>query len=348
MDVEYIPLETSDEFVNQGVVLDIGKEIIVVKNWARDGDIFLYDRNGKGLRKFNHLGQGPEDYTYISGLTLDEDNNELFVNEWAGKKILVYDLSGNFKRSFRYKEGASYGNIYNYDKGHLICYDSNYGNDGRANEPPFLILSKQDGSIVKDIPMPYEQKISDQIRLEKNEIIVAIHIGDFQAIPYQNSWILTIHSSDTVFNYLPDHSKRPFMVRTPSIHSMNPEIFLFPEILTERYYFFHAVKNIPELRGSTPSDLTIRIPRTSLVYDKEERAIYEEYTVYNDDYSNQKTVSMSRKTINNEIAFSISLETYQLVEALEKGELKDGKLKDIAAKLDAEDNPVLMLVKHKK
>jgi hypothetical protein len=72
MDVEYIALGTTDEFVNQGVVLDIGEEIIVVKNRARDGDIFIYNRNGKGLRKFNHMGQGPEDYTNISSITLDE------------------------------------------------------------------------------------------------------------------------------------------------------------------------------------------------------------------------------------------------------------------------------------
>jgi len=40
MNVEYIALETNDEFVNQGIVLDIGKEIILMKNRINDGDIF--------------------------------------------------------------------------------------------------------------------------------------------------------------------------------------------------------------------------------------------------------------------------------------------------------------------
>jgi len=53
------------------------------------------------------------------------------------------------------------------------------------------------------------------------------------------------------------------------------------------------------------------------------------------------------KPVNQKIAASQVLESYQLVEAYEKGELK-GRLKDIAAELDAEDNPVIMLVKHKK
>ena len=31
MDVEYIALETNDDFINQGIVLDVGKEFILVK-----------------------------------------------------------------------------------------------------------------------------------------------------------------------------------------------------------------------------------------------------------------------------------------------------------------------------
>ena len=32
MDVEYIPLETNDEFINQGFVQDVGEKYILVKN----------------------------------------------------------------------------------------------------------------------------------------------------------------------------------------------------------------------------------------------------------------------------------------------------------------------------
>lgn len=51
MDVEYIPLETTDEFITQGSVKAIGKNIIIVTNWINDGDIFIFDRSGKGIRK---------------------------------------------------------------------------------------------------------------------------------------------------------------------------------------------------------------------------------------------------------------------------------------------------------
>ena len=86
MDVEYIPLETNDEFVNQGHVNAIGEKYIIVTNYGNDGDIFVYDRNGKAIRKINRKGQGGEEYISFSGITLDEENEELFINDHHAKK----------------------------------------------------------------------------------------------------------------------------------------------------------------------------------------------------------------------------------------------------------------------
>ena len=87
-------------------------------------------------------------------------------------------------------------------------------------------------------------------------------------------------------------------------------------------------------------------PTAVLMYDKQEKTIFK-YTMYNDDFSNKRRISLESPPVNHEIVTWQRLEAYQLVEAYEKGELK-GKLKDIAAEMDEEDNPVIMLVKHKK
>lgn len=159
MDVEYIALETNDNFVNQGFVQAIGKEVILVKNYKNDGDIFVYDRTGKAIRKINRKGQGGEEYTFCRSITLDDDNHEIFINDHYARKIQVYDLEGNFKRSLRYKEGTGYDKIYNFDHENLICYDGEVTDDGVANMQSFLIVSKQDGSITKEIQIPFEEKI---------------------------------------------------------------------------------------------------------------------------------------------------------------------------------------------
>ena len=42
MDVEYRLLETNETFICQGFVQNIGKNIILVRNYNRDGDIFIF------------------------------------------------------------------------------------------------------------------------------------------------------------------------------------------------------------------------------------------------------------------------------------------------------------------
>lgn len=83
-----------------------------------------------------------------------------------------------------------------------------------------------------------------------------------------------------------------------------------------------------------------------LMYDKEEKAVYQ-VAVYNGDYAEKRMVAMTAKPVNREIENATSLNASQLVEIYQKGQLKDGQLKEIASRLNEEDNPVIMLVKQK-
>lgn len=66
MDVEYIPLETTDEFLCMGSLWGVGKDVIVATNFNGDGNIFIFDRKGKALKKINRKGQGNEEYSSYS------------------------------------------------------------------------------------------------------------------------------------------------------------------------------------------------------------------------------------------------------------------------------------------
>ncbi|RHJ87852.1 6-bladed beta-propeller [Parabacteroides sp. AM08-6] len=339
MDVEYIPLETKDDFLNQGVVQAVGKDVILVKNRNDDGDIFVYDRTGKALRKINRKGQGGEEYIYIYNIILDEDKGEMYINDIYAKKIVVYDLYGNFKRNFKHKEGGGsifYTDVFNYDKDNLICYDE------YNEEIPFVLISKQDGSIVKDIKIPYKKKIMLQQQLQDGDIIYTTSPGPHRTIiPYKGNWMLSELSSDTVYTLLPDYSLRPSLVRTPPIQSMEPGIFLLLRLFSDRYIFMEAIKNVYDWNAKSG------FPRTFFMYDKQEKNFFE-YRVYNGDYTTQQEIYMNMlRPVNHEIESWQNLDAPRLVEAYEKGELK-GKLKEIAATLDEEANPVIMLVKHKK
>jgi len=335
MDVEYIPLETNDKFVTQGVVMAIGSKYILVKNRSNDGNIFIFDRNsGKALRKINRMGKGPEEYTRINEIVLDEDNSELFVNCASTKKIFVYDLSGRFKRSLKHTEGAQYLDIFNYDRDNLIRYDmSVYYKEGknRGNQSYHAIISKQDGSITRNISIPFDVIKAPVVQEGGAVVVTSVR----SIIPYHNNWLLVETSSDTVYNYVPKENKLiPFLVKSPTT---DPEIFLTMGTLTDRFYFMRTMKKVFDFTKGRG------FPTNDLMYDRQEDAVFKP-AVINGDYIKRKTVDMTSHPVNCEIAAFQIIEAYQLVEAYKNDELK-GKLKDIAAKLSEGSNPVIMVMK---
>ena len=92
-DVEYIPLETTDEFVTLGWLQAIGKDVMIIRNmFAADGDIFIYDRKGKAIRHINRKGQGNEEYAATSGVYLDDEKQQIIIitgPNMAGKSALL-------------------------------------------------------------------------------------------------------------------------------------------------------------------------------------------------------------------------------------------------------------------
>lgn len=342
MNVEYIPLETTDEFINQGFVQEIGKEIIVVINRTDDGNIYVYDRTGKALRKINRKGQGGEEYTYITKIILDEDNNEILVHDHHIKKIYVYDLYGNFKRSFSYREntkGWPYTDMRNYNKTNLICFDE-YNDKGRA----FVLISKLDGSITKKIDIPVKVlKFLMKLQFdEANNRVNGMAPDPYNTIlPFNGGKILLDVFSDTIYTFMPNKTLRPFIVRTPSVKSMDPEVVLILRLLSDRYYFMETVKNEFNFESNTG------FSKTYLMYDNQERSLLR-YTVYNGDFTIKKEMYMSllRPANDNNESWQ-RLDAPQLVEAFQVGALK-GRLKEIASTLNEESNPVIMLIKPKK
>lgn len=339
MDVEYIPLETNDEFVNQGFVQAVGEKYIIVANYRKDGDIFVYDRTGKAIRKINRQGQGGEEYISFTSITLDEENNEMFLNDHWARKIKVYDLEGNFKRSFKQKQEGNtqfYGQIFNYDKENLICYDE--CND----DIPFLLVSKQNGSITKEIKTPFKEKklFFQLLRHEKGTRMAGP--GMYSRItPFNGNWILLEPSSDTIYTLMPDCSLRPFIARTPPIHTMDPGSYLVLKLVSDRYYFMENIKNVYDFSKEEG------FPRTYFVYDTQEKDFFR-YIIYNGDYSYKKEFYMSMLTpINSKGELWATLNAFELCKDYENGKLK-GKLKEVAATLGEDDNRVIMLVKHKK
>ena len=123
--IEYIPLETTDDVLlgQISLVSYISDNYILVYDLMR-GDIFVFNRNGKIISHFNRIGQGGEEYTRIggAGVIFDEKNEEIFVGTNMTNRILVYSVSGEYKRTLKYSADLAIWEAYNFDDETLLVY----------------------------------------------------------------------------------------------------------------------------------------------------------------------------------------------------------------------------------
>ena len=348
-DIEYVPLETTDEMLTEGHIQYISDNYMIFKNLGRmAGEIFIFDRQGKAVRKINRLGQSGEEYLNILGIDYDEQADELFVNSHYSDKVFVYDSEGNYKRSFDYLDGTLYDPIKILDEERLIAYDDYFEYDKVPEKRDcYLILSREDGRLLEKIHIPYEEKKSLIIlRRDLNGKLTGNWgIRNTLMPPYQDGWLLIEPSADTIYTYSASRGLMPLIVRTPPVNEMDPEVFLFPTIFTDRYVFMQAVER--SFNFGVDKD----VPRTNLIYDKTEQTAYEGEVINRDFEGMPVNLWFAHRVImefnDDEIAFATRLEAPDLVEALNDGKLR-GPLKEIASSLDEEDNPVIMIAKYKK
>ena len=348
-DIEYVPLEITDEMLTEGHIQYISDNYMIFKNLGRmAGEIFIFDRQGKAVRKINRLGQSGEEYLNILGVDYDEETDELFVNSHYSDKVFVYDSEGNYKRSFDYLDGTLYDPIKILDEERLIAYDDYFEYDKVPEKRDcYLILSREDGRLLEKIHIPYEEKKSLIIlRRDLNGKLTGNWgIRNTLMPPYQDGWLLIEPSADTIYTYSASRGLMPLIVRTPPVNEMDPEVFLFPTIFTDRYVFMQAVER--SFNFGVDKD----VPRTNLIYDKTEQTAYEGEVINRDFEGTPVNLWFAHRVImefnDDEIAFATRLEAPDLVDALNDGKLR-GPLKEIASSLDEEDNPVILIAKYKK
>lgn len=334
-EVEYVALETTDSFLTRGFIEAVSPHLLITYDYS-EGCFSLFDRaTGKGIRQIKRQGQGPEEYVSPSHVIIDEKREELFVSDYSLRKILVYDLKGNFKRSFKTVDENYYTELLNYNDGHLLAYKSPAGPHDESS--CHLLIAKQDGSPAKEIRFPIDQ-VETPI-FTHGELTSTPFF--YLTVPYGDHWALTVTSSDTIYSYDADGNASPLIVRSPSIHGMDPQVFLYPTILTDRYYFLRAQKkefDLETMKG---------FPTQMLLYDTQEKKLVE-YTLTNADMEDGPSINFySIRPLGCDALGALTLQAPDLVEARKAGKLK-GELQNITERLDEESNPVIVLLEEKR
>ncbi|MDR2148332.1 MAG: 6-bladed beta-propeller [Tannerella sp.] len=338
--VEYIPLETDSVFLCDGQkgIRFINNEFIIFYN-ITNNDFLIFNREGKAMNKFNRHGQGPGDYFAVFDLMYDEKRQELFMNN-SDQFLQIYDLQGNFKRrliNVRDFIPAGYIEFSGFNE-NLLLYSTEPDSSGaRLNK--FMVFSKQSGEKVKEIISLDDPATREYFTSGERSVLIdkiydsgywpRIVVKDTFSFYNSEPW------SDTISEFSEDlNSKIPVIVRQPSFFTSDFKGLLFLDLVTRDHYFLRFYRT----HSDSPEHMTVNRKTKQITLQN----------FYNEDDLNKKKIYFGlsgvdgiRKVDDN--TCYMLLDAFNLKEAYHNDELK-GELKEIAAKIREDDNPVLMII----
>ena len=348
-DIEYVPLETTDSslLTRMCVRYNISDKYIITCG-RYTGDIFFFTRSGKFLHKINRQGNGPEEYTGLHNLVIDFETEECLVYDRPRKKVNIYSFEGVYRRSFPWMI-ANLLPWYNLNKDYLIgYYDSfSYKNQCCEDTHPYYLMSKKDGKLTP-LNLTVPNGLSSTLTIIKEKLGPGETLFNRFALPIDplltnaDEALIAEFSLDTLYSFK-EGRLLPLAVKTPSAHSTKPLTVLAPELYTDSFLFFRVVPMYYDKSDHyKPYEEAAK-----LIWNRKTNQV-ENWDIYNSDIDGPITrypLSRSDGFLDKNMGILLySAET--VINLYNEGKLK-GKLKDIASKLDEEDNYVLVIAKYK-
>ena len=337
-EVSYIALDSQEDLLFRGHVRSFSDKGIVILD-DQNNRLLFFDKEGKFQHEINRKGQGPEEYAYMYTALVDWNKKEVFVFD-SSTKIVVYSLDGTFKRKLTFDSHLGQHDAYIWSDNQLVAYQNGgWSEDGKLKPyQPIVLLSKEDGKMDS---LSYRKE--HDFPTFKGDKTMNIRISWPSLTKLNGDVYVNDVSTDTIYRLdAQTLDLQPMMTRTPSVTLDDLNGFLMDMYgITPQYYFLHFRAR----QASMDSHFM-------MVDEKSKNAIYDrkDGKVYHPKFSNKDYLSMEKKHLEfcEEIhsCATIQLEAFELVEALEAGELS-GELKTIADGLKEDDNPGLMVVKFK-
>jgi len=333
----YIQLETRKD-----ILLDKDAHVYYVSDKRmlfinrQQGDVFIFDMNGKAISHFNEKGR--DGYSWIDFALYDEPNKEVFIVDNISKKIFVYSENGARKRALIIPRSMHILEISNFDENALLAFhEHQYGQ--LKHKQPYFFISKKDGTIFSWLNIT-TNKVNPRVLNVSNGnsgTMYSITTNGSGNCKFGQEFILANMSSDTIYRLKPDKTLIPLFVQTPSVFS-EPLLIASVRMITDDFVTFYIYPyDLKKVRKESESGEMPKGYSTEgkhLMYEFKSGQFFElEYNIYTADKC--------------EVPANTSVEVmypYIMKKWLEKGRLK-GKLKEIAKKVDENDNPVIQIAK---
>lgn len=341
--IEYIPLETTDDCViGDRVMFDTDETHIIVRDQYCK-TVYLFDRKGRFIRTIGRLGQGPEEYISISGLHLDSDK----VIVTSQNKALFFDKQGKFLKAIALPVDEKFVAAY-YNNKFLRMVPSYYFRDSTFN---VYSINNEKGELLKEavrsISFPLK-KDSDWRISYRAKFIIPLYT-------YQNRPHIREYLNDTV--YMIDESNQfiPKYILNLGKYKVTPEIQAdivnYNERVVDKVFIHDMIEQPDRLLIEYFHQWKFRC----VFYDKKSQKLYRFPTTgYPNNYDGgldfSARIYLGQKNKEARTVFT----AYEFLEILEKNKERNIKARGpqsaikafnrLAAKVDPEDNPILMIL----
>ena len=357
--VEYIPLESKLNNICTGLISHIDDSIIITSGGEtfRGGfcDVLFFTRDGKFINNFNRQGDGPEEYRSLGFICYDKVKDELYVLDNFRKKFQIYNHKGDFIRSIKYpkeidKEKHMYISYYkNFSPDKLLCCINSYieyEDKTYDIKCDYALLSKKTGEYIRQLDINQEVYKTAHIVEYHDYTTYTLNIATYPIINTINGYNIFDTASDYVYHIDNDMNLKSILKKEYSDESSKMRTFLMGGIETPQYIF---LKKITKKEKNSYRDMSIDdFEFEDIVFNKSDYS-YTNYTIHDKNWISKELDLTSQKAYSFGNLPNTAVTSYSaagLKEAYNENKL-EGELKDIAAKIGEEDNPVLVVMAFK-
>ena len=355
-DITYIHLNSQNaDYLYRGGVKYITENSIVVVD-VSSGSVLFFSRDGNPKSRFNHYGQGPEEYPATNFfITYDEKEDDLYVivpgyTGICGHHTKVYSSMGEYKRTLNLP--ACPMPLVDFDDHSLFVYDMQYqykkmmkkeANFYSQVDSSIYRISKKDGKVLEYVEFPInEVNIVDKGNGNRS-------ISDYQRIISCAAGLFLCNpETDTVFHYGKDKVLTPVICKTPLVNDLNPKLMLTGFYDAGRYQYIKIEPLINYLESNIPPAELYESLVRYYIRDKQTDEIFRP-KISLPDYKGKYLFIDSKKTYFNrkETITYFALDVFELKQAYKENKLS-GKLKELVKALNEnEDNNVYILATFK-
>lgn len=333
--ITYVPLESSNLIGEIDKVLICDSNIYILDAYITE-KVFIFDKIGHLLNIIDDKGQGPNEYTGLSGMSIDYDKKELCLNDRFTMNKLYFDLNGKFIRK---ENGIScfYLNILGGFTVNQLAYQQSFSKDINYH----IVSTLLDSVYCKGFP--YEP-------IQKHYIVSK------NAVYNSNNELLFVPTlSDTVYHIksFSEYSIRYVIQHNRSIWNKHKEELTYNEINNfikqDGYTAFGGLfyETSKYIYFSMDRELNGFVAKVYYLYDKDKNQAYEldgkDIKIFNEIVP-PNIIALEGET------FVSSFDPYRIKEILSgdgKCIIKNDVLKTIINKSDENSNPVLVFYKLK-